>query len=507
MKLKRRRIDSSQEKRIITGMIVSKEFLEEIHPLIDLSYFQSTFTEIVAEWVLDFYEAYNEVPLKHIKDIFESKKETLKDEDAEIIAKLLTNISDTYEADEKINVDYYVDQTEKYFKRRELEITASNLKVLLEDGDLEQAEKQIEKFRKVQKLTSNWINPFDNDEINKTFAEVDEEFFKFPGALGEFLKNMDRGWLVGITGPFKRGKTFFGQEFGVMGIFAGLRVAFFSLEMAEKQMKIRIYKRLTAAADTEGAFKYPMFDCLYNQDDTCEKANRTNDIKLLDEDGAYPQFDPESKYKPCTYCRGDKSGDYFPATWFELIDRPAFNVVNVGSELDAFQRRFHNKYRMKVYPRFTANVQDIMRDLDVLEHTEGFIPDIVIVDYADILKPEDSATVGVEKEDRTWIALAQLAAERSVLVVAPTQATKEAMEAQQVTSKHTAKWIGKLGHVDGMLALNQTEEEKLQGVMRISWMVHRHEEFHENASCMVLQNLKLGQANLDSEMQQWRSNE
>ena len=498
-KLKRKRVDTSIEKRILTGMIVSKEYLREIHPLIDMSYFQSSFARTVTEWILDFYDAYEEVPFKHIQDIYAQKKEKMEEEESNIIAKLLTNISQKYEADSTINVPYLVDQTEQYFKRRELEITSDNLKALLSEGDIQGAEIQIEKFRKVQKLTSNWVNPFDDKVINEAFAQDDTTFFQFPGQLGVFLKNFEREWLVGVAGPFKRGKTFFAIECAIIGILSGLRVVFFSLEMPARQINKRIYRRLTAFGNEEGAYRYPMFDCELNQTGECINPNRTNSITLVDEDGELPAYDPESNYNTCTYCRDNKINDYRVATWFEMIRRPEFSVHEVGNTLKAFQKRFKNLLRIKAYPKFTANISDMMRDLDILEHTEEYVPDLIIVDHADITSAEESHISGVEKEDRTWIALAQMAGMRKALVIAPTQVTKDAMEARQVTSKHTARWVGKLGHVDAMIALNQTSEEKEMGVMRISFMVHRHEDFFEEANCIVLQNLALGQVNLDSE--------
>lgn len=498
-KLKRKRIDTSTEKRILTGMIVSKEYLQEIHSLIDISYFQSSFSKTVVNWILDFYDAYGEVPLKNIQDIFNEKKEKMEEEESKIIAKLLTDISQKHEADGVTNVPYLVDQTEQYFKRRELEITSDNLKLLLNEGDIEGAEIQIEKFRKVQKLTSNWVNPFDDGVINETFAHMDEVFFMFPGQLGTFMKNLEREWLIGIAGPFKRGKTFFAIECAIIGIITGLRVVFFSLEMPARQINKRIYRRLTAFGDIEGSYRYPMFDCELNQTGECENPNRTNSIQLVDDDGELPPYDPESNYNVCTHCREIKDGEYLPATWFEMIKRPEFSVHEVGNKLKAFQKRFKNLLRVKAYPKFTANIADMMRDLDVLEHTEGYIPDLIIVDHADIVKGEVDHSTGVDKEDRTWIALAQMAGIRKALVFAPTQVTKEAMDVRQVTSKHTARWVGKLGHVDGMLALNQTPEEKEMGVMRISWMVHRHEDYFEEANCIILQNLALGQVNLDSQ--------
>ena len=113
-------------------------------------------------------------------------------------------------------------------------------------------------------------------------------------------------------------------------------------------------------------------------------------------------------------------------------------------------------------------------------------------------KPEDSNSSGVEKEDRTWIALAQLASELHNAVIVPTQVTKAALDAQTIKEKHTARWVGKLGHVDAMYAMSRTEREIADGVMRFSCIDHRHRKFDPNEEVLVLQTFDAGVVMLDS---------
>lgn len=491
--IKRKKINVRVEKQIITGMIVSKEYMQSVYPLVDLSYFRNSFTRKIAGWAIEFYECYEEIPFDNIKNIFDSEKQKLKEAETKLISSLLVEISNKYEREKGLNVPYLTDETEAYFKKRELEITAGNLRVLLEKGDVRGAEDQISSFRRIQKLTSDWINPLDDEQIDKTFEQKDVDFFRMPGRLGEFLGNMERDWLIGISGAFKKGKTWLLQEFEVMGVLSSLRVAHFSLEMSKKNTKERLYKKLTGGHKEGEELVFPCFDCAKNQDDSCEMERRVCDEPVPEE------YDIDNDYQPCTVCRGDKTDSYEIATWFEIIKVPPFDVNTVGNRLSSWQRNYNDMLRVKVYPRFSANIADIKRDLDLLEQLEGFVPDVILIDYADILKPEDDNSVGVDKEDRTWIALSQLGAERHALVIVPTQVTKSGQDAKTLGIEHTAKWVGKLAHVDAMLFINQTGEEKKAGIMRIGTMMHRHIEFDQNRTCTLLQKLMVGQANLDSE--------
>jgi ATP phosphoribosyltransferase regulatory subunit HisZ len=124
---------------------------------------------------------------------------------------------------------------------------------------------------------------------------------------------------------------------------------------------------------------------------------------------------------------------------------------------------------------------------------------VILIDQANGLKPESGIGAGsVEQLDSTWKALTQLAGERFALVVSPSQVTRAALDKKNVKQGDIAQWIGMLGHIDCGFALNQTPEEKREGVMRYSIMIHRHDDFNEEAVCIVLQNMKFGQIYLDA---------
>jgi len=501
--LRRRKIDTIDEKRIVTGMIASTSYMHKVYPLLhrNLAYFQTNYTETVAKWAIKYYEIYEEVPFKHIQDEFNMNKSRLSEEDSDMIHDLLINISREYEVKGSLNVEYLVDQTERWCKLRELEITTGNAKVLLESGDIQGAEAEISRFKKVQIQQSSIITGetlFGEEDIYHTFQDQEEEFFKMPGRLGQFLGNFERGWLVGLSGAFKRGKTWFAQYIAIMAMLSYLKVAFFSLEMNDVTMKQRIRRMLVSAGDKKGTYVLPVFDCKHNQTGECNLRERAQSHTLLDEEGKFPEFNEEYPYRVCTACRNSNRANYEASTWFETMEIPKFEPLYVSQKLHHFDKMYSYLIKLKTYPRFTANVADITYDLNILEQ-DGFIADVIIIDYADILKPEDDVMEGIQKEDRTWIALAQLASERMALVVAPTQVTKAALEANLLKEMHTARWIGKLGHVDAMLAISQTEEEKRMGRSRLSTMLHRHMDCDPGSTITLLQKIALGQVHLDSD--------
>ena len=481
-------------------MIISSDFLNEIKDNINLGYFTNEYIEKVANWILNYYSEYGKAPGKHIEDIYEFEKPKLKEQDADLIYDLLIRLDKSNVYDTDMNIPFISDEATRFFKKRELEITCQNTLMLLEKDRVEDAEHEFYECKKIERVKSSWVSPLSDEEVVSTFEQKGRVFFQFPGKLGEFLGPMNRGWLIGITGPFKRGKTWLAQEFMVVGVtLFHIPTIFISLEMPKNEMKERLYKRLVPSfGENGGVVTYPCFDCVKNQDDTCRRSERRSRSGILDEDGNKLIFSPDLNYSPCTWCRLNLPGNYKFTTWFESIEQPAYDS-SISSKLKIFNKHYGHLIRTLSYPKYSANFSDIKRDIEILMQRENFIPGMIVIDMVDILAAEKGGLAGIAKEDESWMAASRLAGEFHSLLITPTQATREALTAKNVTQEHTSKWIGKLGHVEGMMAMNQTPDEKDQGIMRLSWMAHRHQNFREDSTVTVLQQLTTGQVNLDSE--------
>lgn len=493
MELKFNKIDNSIEKRILTGCLVSKEFLDKVHKVVTLEYIESNQIRKIIHWSLEYYKTYDQAPGEHILDILRTKSKKLKDEDKEMINDLIKDILTGY-TEGNFNNDYVVDQTFSYFKSRELSIISSNIQYHISRGEVTEAEREVETYHKLTKPTLE-INGFihSDESLQNTFGyEDDDNLFSLSKDLGKFLGPFQREWLVGISAPFKRGKTWMLSEFTKIASLSGLKVASFNLEMSLRNMRKRTYMTLTGASEEFGPTIFPCLDCAKNQDNSCRLRERTNKHRIPE------VYSADARYRPCIACIEKERSEFDLRVYQEVIDVPRLDFGLVKERIEALKKLGKADVWVECMPRFSASIGDIEHKLDNLESIHNFIPDVLLIDYADILKSDDPTLKGVEKEDEIWMALARIASERKILVVVPTQLNKESLDAKQIKTSHTAKWVGKLGHVDVMLALNQTKAEKELGLMRVSILEHRHKEFLENDNCYVLQKYKVGQAHLDS---------
>lgn len=499
--IRRKEIDNSLEEKILTGLIVSERFCRDIQSSFKSEYFQIPYAQKISRWAMDYYGKYRKPIEAHIEDIFSEEKQKLKEEEADLIATFLSKLSNQYEQETNFNSDYLYDKTTSYFDERSLKILSEKIDALTSLGKAYEAKKEIQKYREVTKQISGWVDPFSETTVKKYFKDTMNnvnQLFQLPGHLGELIGPFERNWLFGILAPMKRGKSFWIQEISIQALMEKCRVALFSLEMDIFRMERRIYRRITATADNGGSFIYPCFDCKKNQLDTCNKAIRKNHSKLIKDDGTKPKFDERPSYTVCTECRGTK--DFELETWFTTYQREKMKLRSTVSTAKGLKEMYGDNLRIKSYPAFSANLSRIKYDLDELEYTQDFIPDVICIDYADILAPEDSRVTGRERLDETWKTLKNIADSRHCLVVTASQSNRGSIDKQFVTQKDIAEDIRKLAHVDGMMSLNQLPEEKTNGIIRVSVIAERDDDFDQYKTCTVLQNLKLGQTFLDSEL-------
>ena len=494
----RKNADTTDEQTVTIGAIVSDVFLAKMNDLFTIDYFINSSLKTICKWCLQYYKEYEQAPKNHIQDIFDEKKFVIDKAEAQLIEEFLTLLSRRYtDFEEPVNDDYFLNRAKEYFTKRELIIRTDRVKNFLELDQVKEAEEEIENHKKFTILTSPAVNPFSEEVVRESLKAKDIPFFKLPGEAGELVGPIERGYLVGILGMFKRGKSHLLLNIATLAAANKMKVAIFSLEMQDRKVVEKLLRNVGTLTKEKDRL-FPCFDCYKNQTGSCVEPERTNEVALITQ-SRKPKYDEAPvNYKPCTYCRTNNPKKYAVEYWFEFIDYPDITVSNARKAANSFTLMYGSNIRVVTYPRFTANIKDIERDLYLLEEQEMFIPDLIIIDYAGILKPEDPRENRIIQIDTTWKRLAQLASERNCVVVTATQGTRGAIKKKNTDSTDVAEWIGILGHVDIMLTLNQTPIEKENKVLRLGVLAHRHEDFNQNQNALLLTNFGAAQMFGDS---------
>jgi len=139
---------------------------------------------------------------------------------------------------------------------------------------------------------------------------------------------------------------------------------------------------------------------------------------------------------------------------------------------------------VKGYPTRTATPTTIRTHLSLLM-SRGFIPDMVIVDYADIVKAERRLGEMRHEQAGIYEDLRQLAGEFNVAVWTGSQAPRGALEKESLTLADFAEAFEKAAIIDACAAFCQSASEKIDGICRIVLAGLRNQEDGRVVRCRI----------------------
>lgn len=117
---------------------------------------------------------------------------------------------------------------------------------------------------------------------------------------------------------------------------------------------------------------------------------------------------------------------------------------------------------IKEYPMWSASISNIKAHLSRLR-LKDIIPDIVVIDYGDLLAPMDRN----KKDDRPtsgiWGNMKALAQEMKIPVVTATQSNREGFNQEVLTPDKVADDFKKIMHSDVIITLARNMEQKVTG--------------------------------------------
>jgi len=457
--------------RIMTGLIVDDHFARTVLPLLKRHHLQIAHGDTIIRWVREYVEKYDMAPKQQIQEIFKLNSKKLSPEDADSIKQFLSWLSTQFEKEKTANWKFYLDQVLDFIHLKDLEELQRQLVLAQQLGDVVQADKLIQEFRMLRKdrkrsTHTSFFDPKRNkDALNPNTAS----FFQPGGALGLLLGMLQPEWLVAVMGAFKRGKSNALIHLACEAVMQGLRVLYISLEMNEDEVRRRVIAWFTKRPWTEKPYIYSVFDCRSNQDLSCKLPMRTNVFYASGDPDRPPDrndFDPNNKYRACTACRNHTDSairrNYKPATWFKQ-EQNNETIMDVGvdyvqSLVDGAVVHGADSLQIMPYVMNSVSAEDVMQDIVDLTREQGSAPNIIIIDYADLLRPPADVRGKDNRHglDAIWKGLKAMAQELHVLVLTATQTNRLALNVRNTGESHVAEDIRKLAHVNMFFTVHQT---------------------------------------------------
>jgi hypothetical protein len=505
-KLKRVKIKGGPEKMVLTGLIVSSDFIQKIEPIYNRRSMSSRWARIIADWCFDYYKEFNKAPQKAIRDIYDCEQAKLTPEDAELVKTHLRSLNDEYERADLFNLGYSLKQANFFFKQRSLSKLSEEIESLIDQGKVEEAEALQRDFDcptvEREQINNNILT--DPQTLKAAFQAVETPLIQFTGALGQHINEFFvRKGFVALMGPEKRGKTWWLNEICLQALKCRCKVLYINCgDMDNLEQSVRFSIRISGRNAKEeycGKFTIPVLDCIENQDDSCVLAKRRSLCGVMVETPEgymkVPFSEAPKNYIPCSECKHRKG--FKGASWFKqvTVDKPltwkeAFKINKKFEKHTGTDKRF----KMESFSNGTFSPADLKARIERFIREEGWLPDIIIADYADIMDPGTQGDFR-QSENYKWKSLRALCQDYNILLVTATQTDAASYSVEVIKEQNFSEDKRKFSHVTGIITLNQNEVEGEIGIMRLGKLMNRFGA-KTNRLVTVLQSLRQGRPNI-----------
>lgn len=418
------------------------------------------------------------------------------------------------------------DKARRYLASRYDTLLAEQLndaKTLRDAGQTLEAEQVINdakhNYIKFFDSTVSCVPAFDNLDDIVSLADDNPPLFVLDGELGKLLNARLKPDNLGVfLADPKVGKT---TVLVSMAMIAARHVPTLFIGAGDESLlkyNGRFMTNLTCKAtqcEHCGTYAMPIPDCQHNADGTCPIAmsgepRQNKQWQDLIKNGASPAdlcdgITDGSKtlsgniYAPCCRCFPLNNGtdedrtnrrNWQSAIWWRKEE------VKLGTRIDyekakrAFDiQAMKGGLRVAAYANGTLTVDGIRELLDSLDSNENFVPRVIVIDYADILKQEMGRSTDKDNDGmrRIWEGLRAISSSLSVLVLTATQTNRLSEECETQTRRTIGRSAKAADNCTWFCSINQTVVERRAKVMRVSVMYAREGAFDPEYQAMCCQ--------------------
>jgi replicative DNA helicase len=409
------------EEKILTLLVWNTELASSVALDVDPTIFATKHFRLIAKSAIEYIMRYNEAPKNHLPDILEH--ELSKGDEGKL---LWTTIGRMEEINTDVNYEFVLDELNDYIATRRFDKVLENARDLIHKGKRSEAEEMVFSFAGTSAdLPGIWSHqPEFTGFMNK---DEEDEFHLGIEALDSRGVKPSRKTLFVILAPKKRGKSMCLINIGKEAAFVDHKnVLHITLEMSAAQTA----KRYTQAIGG------------YTAGETLEKNLQIWRFRR-DSEGQYSGTECES----------------WPA---ESLDQQS--RVKVSENL-AKVSRGKPRLLIKEFPTRSLTSAQLVMFLERLRRREKFVPDLLIVDYANEMYM-NAQNIRTET-GRIFRDLRGIAVSRNMAVVTATQGNRLSDSAKLVSGIHVAEDWSVMGVADTVVSICRTPEEAQKHLARL----------------------------------------
>lgn len=443
---------ANQEENLLSLLVWHETYAAEIAFKVPLESYSTPTTQKIAKLAVEYFQKYSKPPQAHIRDLLSDE---INRPNNSYLMDILTSIDSLRD---NVNVTFVLDKIDEFVRLQKLDQCISDASYAINENDIEGAEKALSAASSAIADTSYgksvWLH--DHEEWFKFLeAQEDSGFSTGIEALDEKNIKPERGTILLMIAPAKKGKSWFLTNIGKTDLVDP------RLQHNVLHITLENSLRITSERYTQALLS------MTRQDATVH----TLKIPLL------------------------RWGNNFDVDDLD-IDVEALMLENKDKYIDKLKTKLRRRGKLKVqwFPTGSLTVQGLQSYLDKLEKTENFKPDLVLLDYADLMFT-DEKNLRIST-GRLYRDLRGLAGTRNFALVTATQGNRASNDARIVKQTHVAEDWSKIGTVDTVITYTQTDFEKVKGLANIFVAAARNSE--DGWTALISQSYAIGQFCLDS---------
>ena len=175
----------------------------------------------------------------------------------------------------------------------------------------------------------------------------------------------------------------------------------------------------------------------------------------------------------------DKIAGRFDSVITEIRNlKTSLGQLRLKERLGEVKQKTQGNLIIKEFPTGACNVNQLRSLLVQLKLHKNFTPDVLIVDYLELLRPNRLIDSEYQAQQRIAEELRGLGVEYNCLIWTASQTNRQARRVPIITDAELGDSYGKIRPADWVISLNQTQEEYDEGAMRVYVMKARDSKQH-----------------------------
>lgn len=412
----------SIEKTILSYLLFNKEYFQKVYPYIKEDYFEDLAYQKIFDSVSDYVVEYKEPPTKEVLKIsLEDRKDLNEDQYKEAINQL-SDLS----IDDKTNIDWMIDQTEKFCQDRDL-YNSIRRAILILDGQ----DKELDKGSIPELLSDSLSINFDT-HVGHDFLEDYEarhEYYnkkevRLPfdvDLMNKITKGgIPRKSLTLFLGGTGTGKSIVKCHMAATNLMHGKNVLYITMELGEEEVARRI------------------------------------DANIMD------------------------------ITVDEVATIP---LKTFEKRMNTYKSKTPGKLIIKEYPTGSANTAHFRHLLNELRQKKGFVPDAIYIDYLNICASSRIKGAAAANSYTLVKSIAEevrgLAMEFNVPIVSSSQLNRDGYNNSDVDLTNTSESMGITHTADAIFALMTSEDLESMSQIMVKQLKNRWGDISRNRKFVI----------------------